>query len=154
MLRFKKGMVFSLVVICLSLLTVAFVTEAKAQTCYRLYFNWDYPCFGYYTTWDFVYVLVYPDFTFDTSSGGTGNWDIYGSSLFLQYWTGCEPLFAGTKKQGFMNCTDGSSPGADFDPGCWCLKKAKFFECALAIKEGTGSNQGTITDRSSTRPKK
>ena len=121
MVRSKKVLVFLLaVVFCLSLSTMWSVTETNASGCYRLDYSWD--CITWYST----LVYLYPDFTFQELYGGFGDWGMLDSkSTYLQFWDGCQELYAGTKKQGFFQCTDGSQPGKDYYPGCWYLKKSK-----------------------------
>jgi hypothetical protein len=106
--------------------------DAEASTCYRLYYNWDclYDGNFRYSTWDYALLAVHGDGTFDSlTGGGYGYWGGWGSSYFIQFEneTGCEPMYSGTKKQGFMQCSDGSFPGDT--PGCWYLKKTKWREC-------------------------
>jgi len=145
-------MVFALVIFCISLSIMAFVTETKASTCYRLYLNWD--CFGDYRTWDFLSVLVHDDLTFDGEDGSFGDWDGYGSSRYLQFYDGCQEFLGGATKQGFMQCTDGSSPGAEFLPGCWYLKKAKSYECDwYFFLVDTGSKKTSVREGSRPRPR-
>jgi hypothetical protein len=105
--------------------------KAEATNCYTFYY--DAGCSNYfdYTTWNYFYVAIHKDGTFDDIFGDWGYWEYFGSSMHLSYWddsTGCYPAIAGTKKQGFYKCTDGDWWGADW-PGCWYMKKAKLFNC-------------------------
>lgn len=136
-------------------LTMGAVEKGEASTCYVVYYNWS--CIDewdfYYPAWPYFFVALHEDGTFDYYEGGEwgdyGEWLIWGGSRFLKFESGygCNPLYAGSKKQGFMTCTD----GYDFDylPGCWYMKKTKYYYCAevyapesLEEAEGIGGPAG------------
>ena len=129
-MNWKRTILFVAVVFLFMSSIISF-NDAEASTCYRLYYNWDCLYDGNFTynTWNYALLAVHNDGTFDSLiSGGYGYWGGVKSSYFIQFETGCEPMYGGTKKQGFMQCTDGSSMGDA--PGCWYLKKTKWSECA------------------------
>ncbi len=142
MIRSKKVLVFlSAVVLCLSLSMVGAVTETKASACYQL--DWSEDC----VNWDTTFVLLYSDYTFDEANGGYGDWGTFGPSLYLQFWDKCQEFLSGTKKQGFVQCTDGSTPGGEVYPGCFVLRKSK--ACYFLDKEardGKGSKSDASPD--------
>ena len=124
----KRGLRLALVVFLFVWLAVI-AGKADASTCYYLYLDED--CYQWdYRLWDSFLVLLYDDGSFIDEYGDYGFIEIYGSSMHITYeaWSGsCWPFFAGTKKQGFYQCTDGS---AMFYPGCWYLKKTKSSYCS------------------------
>ncbi len=145
--RSKKSLVFlTVVVFCFSLLTT-FVVETNASTCYLLLHTWD--CDADVSTWNITTLLLNEDGSFDDSVEGGGYWGQFGSTLFLQYTTGCQPFYSGTKKLGTKQCTDGSAPGSEFNPGCWLLKKTRIVNCLFGLEEGVGTGHGPLTDGAS-----
>ena len=129
----KKWKIFVLLLgVFLLVFTISNVTYAASNMCYRAYYNWyciDDGNFNYRTWGPYALWVLYNDGTFESlTSGGYGYWGYWGASAVIQFESGCAPLYSGTKTQGFMQCTDGSSYG-DF-PGCYVLKKTKWTECA------------------------
>jgi hypothetical protein len=130
------------------LFTTVFPCRGEASTCYTLYFDWE--CTGWsYPAWDYYFLAIHKDFTFDDEFNNWGFWEYYGSSMNISYmteWTPgvlgygveCYPMFGGTKKQGFFYCTDGSYPVVDYYdyyiPGCWYLKKTKLYNCPWIVE--------------------
>ena len=149
MITSKKALVFlSAVVLCLSLATMAVVTETKALPCYELAYSSDCAT-ATFPTWYSTYVVLYSDYSFEASNGGYGDWYAAGSAFYLQYWDGCQELYSGSKKMGFFQCTDGSKPGKDNYPGCWSIRKSK--GCIFLDKDAN-DGQDSKTDESSDLP--
>jgi hypothetical protein len=128
-MRQKK--VFGVVVLAMFCLFATMpVSKVEASTCYVFYY--DSECTDlYYPAWNYFFVAIHKDGSFDDQFGDWGYWEYFGSSMQLSYWsdsTGCYPMIAGTKKQGFYKCTDGGWSGADW-PGCWYMKKTKAYNC-------------------------
>ncbi len=98
-----------------SVLAMGAVEKGEASTCYVVYYHWGclYDWNFNYLTWPYFFVALHNDGTFDYYEHGMwgdyGEWLIWGGSRFLKFESGygCNPLYAGSKKQGFMNCTDG-----------------------------------------------
>ena len=127
----RKVMAWFVVAGVFFMFTAMSTSGAEASTCYKFYYDPDCSNGFDYTTWDYFYVAVHKDGTFDDEYEDGGYWEYFGSAMHLSYWddsTGCYPAIAGTKKQGFYKCTDGGWWGADW-PGCWYLKKTKLYNC-------------------------
>ncbi len=143
MITSKKVLVLlSAVVLCLSLSMVGPVNGAKASACYELLFSDDCTNTSFTT-----FVLLFSDFTFVEASGGFGDWGTFGPSFYIQFWDGCQEFLSGTKKLGFFQCTDGTTPGGEIYPGCWQIKKSK--ACSMLDKEardGKGSESNASPD--------
>jgi hypothetical protein len=130
----KRGGMKSMKKIVMMTLCVMFVVsvmniqEAGAKDkCYTFYYNWrcllddNYD----YKSWDYTYYRLKDDGTFDTSHSYYGRWYVWKGSLVLRQINGCQKVASGKKNMGFMNCTDGSNPAANYVPGCWFMKKTK-----------------------------
>lgn len=87
----------------LALLCCVSSAMAAKDKCIMWGYKWDGMADYQYT-----YTWLYTDGSFETDEGFEGYWEKFGGSFLLQYTDGCEPLYAGTKKQGFFQCTDGT----------------------------------------------
>lgn len=98
-----------------------------ADKCYMFYYNWGcIPQDNYdYKTWDYLYYKLKDDGTFYIPEGFVGYWYTWKGNLFLRHVAGCQKMASGTKKQGYMTCTDGSGAMSNHYAGCWYLKKTK-----------------------------
>ncbi len=144
MIRSRKLLVLvSAVVIFLLLLVIGHVTETKASACYELGVSYD--C----ENWVYTSVLLHSDYTFDEAGGGYGDWGAFGKSIYLQFWGGCQVLFAGTIKGGFFECTDGSRQGKDNYPGCYVLKKSK---ACYSLDKNAKEEQDSVSNESFDQP--
>ena len=122
----RKMVVAMLFILCV--FSVTNIQEAAAaDKCYTFYYSWgcviddNYD----YKTWSYEYVKLKDDGTYTTTAGYYGRWNVWKGSMTLRQFNGCEKLVSGTKKQGFMQCTDGSNPLGTYAPGCWYMKKTK-----------------------------
>jgi len=98
-----------------------------------------------YKWWDqtdyiYTYTWLYSDGSFATDEGHSGNWEKFGGAFMLQYTDGCMPLYSGTKKQGYFECTSGSGPTG---PNYYTIKGTNKKNCEAAIPvEGVSSVKG------------
>ncbi len=106
-----------LLVLCFS---VTGAMAGKNNKCIELCTNWA----GDNET-DCSLVMLYADGWFEVLDGdlyyNQGEWAEHGGSFSMQCQYDCAPLFAGTKKRGFFECTGGefavgSSPAAPVPP--------------------------------------
>jgi hypothetical protein len=118
-----------LVTMCvLFVVSVINIQEAGAKDkCYKFYYNWG--CIGQddydYKNWSYVYYKLKDDGTFYYPEGLAGYWYIWKGSIFLRHLSGCQRMASGKKNQGFMICTDGSTPMSGNYAGCWYMQKTK-----------------------------
>lgn len=91
--------------------------------------NWGYKWDGD-TDYIYTYTWLFEDGTFATAEGNSGNWEKFGGSFMLQYTDGCQPLYAGTKRQGFFACTDGTGAGGT---NYYMIKGTNKKNCAAAM---------------------
>lgn len=103
---------------------------ALSDKCVELGFKWSDAA-----DYDYVYAWVYADGAYASASGGVGTWEKFGGSFMMQYQTGCMPLYSGTKKQGYFQCTDGTGPTG---PNYYTIKGTNKKDCEAAFAP-TGS---------------
>lgn len=99
---------------------IFFASSAMASSghqCVQISFKWSYM-----SDFGITYAKLYDNGSFQEAGGGYGYWEQFGTSIMLQAQNGCMPLYSGTKKQGFMQCTDGSGPAG---PNYYIIKKSK-----------------------------
>jgi len=102
--------------------------------CVELGYDW-----GGSGSYGYTYVWLYADGWFATEDGGEGYWMKNGSAFALQYVSGCEPLYAGTKSRGFMACTDGGG-----EEGLYVIKSTKKRNCEETISDNATAIQGDL----------
>lgn len=102
-----------------------------ADKCVLWGFKWEETMSDY----GYNYAWLLEDGTFVTSSGAMGSWSDFGNSRGLLFWgdledagDGCEPLYAGSKKQGFMTCRDGQAY-----IGTWIMKGTPKKNCLAYV---------------------
>jgi len=122
-----KGVILAILCVVFIFSVTTVQDAAAADKCYTFYYNWN--CLidnNYdYKTWDYEYYMLKDDGTFTTTEGFEGFWYLWKGSLALRHTNGCQKIAAGKKNTGYMHCTNGSSPGLNYVPGCWYMKKTK-----------------------------
>ena len=97
---------------------------------------WGYLWTDTMTDYNYTYTWLYENGSFATDEGAFGNWEKFGGAFKLQYTGGCQPLYAGTKKQGFFECTVGSGPTG---PNYYTIKGTNKKNCELITTTGISS---------------
>ncbi len=133
----KRGFIFLIATMLLVFIIMSHSrTEAGMKGCYRLYIseclkNGDLD----YKNWDSVIISLQSNGDLrepnqnNTAGMKTGVWFLWGGSFFIHLLVDhgvetCTPLFSGSKKQGFYECTAIPAPNLTY-PGCWYLEKLK-----------------------------
>ena len=111
-----KNLLAALIVVACICITSSAMASAGHQ-CMEMRYTW----YGY--SEGITYMKLYADGYFQDAEGGWGYWKQFGTAVGLQYYNGCMPLYSGTKKQGFYECTDGSNPISG--PNVYMIKKSK-----------------------------
>lgn len=92
---------------------------SSGHQCVQISFKWNYM-----SDYAIAYAKLYDNGTVQTSDGGYGYWEQFGTAIMMQFTNAdtCMPIYSGSKKQGFMECTVSSGPTS---PNYYLIKKSK-----------------------------
>ena len=134
----KRGFAFLIATMVLVFVIMSHSrTEAGMKGCYILYVNWN--CLKTpdldYKNWEPVRITLQSNGDIrvrpnEESMDGVkiGTWLLWGNGFFMHTLVDstetCAPLYSGSTKQGFFECT-AKPAGSLYYPGCWYLVKSK-----------------------------
>ena len=126
----KQVLIVCAIATLLFCLLTSTASTAKDK-CIQLNYSWNGG-----TSYGDTYAWLYENGTFATDEGEFGTWEKFGGSFKLQYTVGCQPLYAGTKKQGFFECTNGT---VAIGSKLYMIKGTNKNNCALITTTGVSS---------------
>jgi hypothetical protein len=126
-----KKQVLIVCAIVMFLFCLTSTASMASDKCIILGYKWG-------TSPDYVYTYgwLYENGAVVNDEGSVGTWEKFGGSFKIQYTDGCQPLYAGTKKQGFFECTSGSGPTG---PNYYTIKGTNKKNCELITTTGITS---------------